>query len=109
MTRKNEHHQQKDPEPDKTAGSSDHHHSSKDDDATPATASSNGQQQPKLATISQVFSFGKGFQTKLLLALGAMFAAISGAVAVGMVFYFTKSYSDLSADATTDGTLQLYW
>lgn len=62
-------------------------------------------QQPpqKLASIAQVFSFGKPFETKLLLLLGAVCAAIAGLVAVGMIFFLTESYTDLSADPTTNG------
>lgn len=79
------------------------YHDQNDDYHSNITAKSSSAvaSRPQLASIRQVFSFGKA-QTKGLLCLGFIFAAISGAVGPFMVFYFAKMYSKMSGDPTTD-------
>lgn len=82
------------------------HHGQTDDDKSSNNSGNNSSSnavalRPQLASIRQVFSFGKA-QTKGFLCVGFIFAAISGAVGPIMVFYFAKMYSKMSGDSTTD-------
>jgi ATP-binding cassette subfamily B (MDR/TAP) protein 1 len=59
-----------------------------------------------LASVREVFSFGGGLQKTLCLVFGLLFAAVAGAVAPFMIFYFASSFQDLVADPTSDEFLE---
>ena len=63
-------------------------------------------QRPKLASIQEVLSFGNGCETHLLTAAGLSVAVVSGALGPMMIWYFARSFQDLSADPTNDDYLQ---
>lgn len=56
----------------------------------------------KLASPQEVFSFGNGVYTKLLMTAGLLVAIVAGALGPLMIWYFAQAFEDLSADPTTD-------
>lgn len=55
----------------------------------------------ELASFQEVLSFGNGPQTKLLMAAGIIVAIVAGALGPFMIWYFARSFQDLSADPTS--------
>lgn len=65
-----------------------------------------GDGKPKLATISQVFSFANTPQIRLRIFSSCVFAVISGAVFPAMAFYFAFAFEELAADSTGEDFMQ---
>lgn len=69
-----------------------------DDTDVEKTAQTEQKARHQLASISEVFSYGRGRTKLLCLTFGFMLAAVSGAVPIGIIFYFAKAFEDLVAD-----------
>jgi hypothetical protein len=59
-----------------------------------------------LASVREVFSFGGGLKKTLCLVFGLIFAAVAGAVAPFLIYYFASSFEDLVGDPTSDEFLR---
>ncbi len=59
----------------------------------------------ELASFQDVFTFGNGLQTKLIMMAGLLATIVAGALGPLMAWYFAQSFEDLSADPTSDNYL----
>lgn len=55
----------------------------------------------KLASIREVFSYGTTRMKVICLTFGFVFSALSGAVPIGVIIYFSQSFTNLVADPTS--------
>lgn len=69
------------------------------------TNNNNDDNDKPLATIKEVFSFGKGPKKRTCLVLGALCAACAGAIFPALAFFFSQSFSTLGASTSNEDFL----
>ena len=75
-------------------------------EALPENKEDKDDHKPKLATISQVFSFADTPRIRLRMFSSCIFAIISGSVFPAMAFYFAFAFEELAADSTGEDFMQ---